>query len=160
MGGSGNKSPIANYNALYNDFLRDKTKLNRANAEKALNKVYRYESGTMSEREFVEKNIKKEFDSSADVKTELAKLRYDRKPAQFDYLKKHEGFSESQRRDFINGNSDNAVAKYFLTGSKTGLPEKYLKKREYSVKVADGASVPLSKTAYDYAQFIRKKVKK
>lgn len=143
------------------DFTANMSPMARAKAQKTLNQKRVYPLGNgkakiLTDAEYVEDAVKKgkKFEAHTEAKPALAKLRREGKPAQFAFIKREEGARENQYSDYVRGNYDSPLARYFRTGDASTLPAK-LSKTTYRVYHGDNTFSELPKTVFDYAQFLK-----
>lgn len=143
------------------DFTANMSPITRAAAQKSLNKKRIYPLGngkvkTMTDAEYVEDAVKngKKIEARKEPKPDIVSYRRERLPEQFAFLKREEGARESQYGDFVRGKYDSPIAHYFRTGDASKLPSSRVK-TSYLLWERDGTFKELTKTAFQYAQFLK-----
>lgn len=121
-----------------------------------LNKEYNYRGfGVKSEKMLVEAAISQgvNMERKEYPKSKVAALVNESKPKQFDFLKREGECRENQYRDFVQGNLNTPLATYFKTKQASSLPDKY-KTVEYLMPVKGGLAFTMTKTAFDYHNYL------
>ena len=140
-----------------NDYLSDKGAMQSAKIRNTLEKKYNINGKIESEASLVENAVKSgsEFVSVTNVKQDISKMRYESKPKQFEWAKRNGLVRQNQYVDFVKGKLDIPELNYMATGNSDFLSDKYVS-REYGIMNGKNTYLKISKTAYDYAAYLKK----
>lgn len=137
-------------------FTANMSPMQRQRTINTLDKQYNYRGfGVKSEKMIVEAAISQgvNMERREFAKGKVASLANESKPKQFDFLKREGECRENQYRDFVNGKLNTPLATYFRTKQASDLPDKY-KTVEYRMPVKGGLYFPMTKTAFDYHNYL------
>lgn len=141
---------------LFDEFLNSLTPMQAGKAEKTLLKPINFSTvGARNEKELVEYAVKNNMKIEVEegVKSAAIKARQ-YPPNRVDFLQKEEHIRNADLGDIVRrGTVYNGLWDYLQTGNTTNLPSKY-KTTEYQFYLSDGSYYVVSKTAYNYYQFI------
>lgn len=141
------------------------SRMQKARVEKTLSATRNIGGVVTTDARFIENAVKNnlEIKNNVEVSKQLTKLTNGSKQAQFTFLKNQGYVKENQYGDFVRGKelSTNATGKgvidYLRTKNTDSLSNTPYVKSKYRVYNKDGSFIEVSKIAYDYAQYLKKK---